>query len=61
MRSLLTVTHAFIILLLWPHAIFAIESPLIWSAGRIIVDLQVEGAQVSQEEMDALVRQHARL
>jgi len=55
MRFWLIIAHTIVILSLLPVSAYAEGSPLVRSAGRTILDLEVEGAQVSAGELRALV------
>ena len=55
MRFWLIIAHTIVILSLLPASAYAEGSPLARSAGRTILDLEIEGAQVSSGELRALV------
>lgn len=55
MRFWLIIAHTIIIFSLSPEAAFAKDSPLVRSAGRTVLGLEVEGAQVSSGELRSLV------
>jgi outer membrane protein assembly factor BamA len=55
MRFWLIITNTIVFLLMMSSAGFAQGSPIVRSSGRTILNLQVEGARISSEELRALV------